>query len=169
MKICKAWFVVALAGVVGCSTATTPAAAGDNAATVKLADVALDLNLTLDTTDARAIVAAKLPDDKPGNGGDWKCRLIHSDPETEPFAEFVRHVDPGALLVLVNLTGDPLTFKFGGQLFVEKGFSFTLENEEIKILKVKEGISVPADSSAAPLELDAPCFETLPGPIVPIP
>lgn len=169
MRIRRALMGVVCAAMAAVSSTGSPVTAAERSATVKLSDVALDLNISLDTTGARAIVAAEIKEDLPGANGVRPCRLIHTGPDKAAFDQFVRHIDPGALLVLVNLTGEAVTFTFGGQLFVEKGQSFTVESDEIKILTVRDDIEVPGDSPAAKLELDAVCFETLPGPIVPVP
>lgn len=129
-------------------------------------------------TNARAIVAARIPDDRPKDSsgapmtdGPWPCRLIHSDPMKRSLGEFSLHVNKGALLALVNLTGKPAMFGFRQQIFVEGGTSFTLEPNEVKILQVREDASVPETdtvNSDILLSADDGCFGG-PGPKIYVP
>ena len=165
--------------------AAQPANAGEESAIV----VAESINARINTENARAIVLARLPNERPDDGTTWQCRLIHSGPifETDPDftkdAAYVRRIEPGAVLVLVNLTDQHARFKFTGNLFVEQGSAFVLGPDGVKILTVKENIEVaPKDPSSGfkvkaypvpSVDEDgnpiAACKDDLPGPVILIP
>lgn len=183
--------LLVLAAVLIVSAPGTTATAGDTTATVKLSDVALDINLTLDTAGAKAIVAARVESDivRDENGNPlwpqdpmaWPGRLIQPTPEnpetiqiriqdTATNASFIRHIEPGCLLILVNLVDEDVTFQFFADLFVERGRVFKVPADSVKVLKVKDGIHVPADANEAKFLVQSDtAFTGAPGPIMPIP
>ena len=166
------WLLTFATLVVALWCAPAPATADNGDATLRM-DVKLPINLdvTLETGGARAIVVAKLLDDKPDvQGQPWPCRLMHADPDKHSTDPFVLHVEPGALLVLVNLSDETVTFDFGGQLFVEPGTQFTLEPEDLKILATKQGLNIgPGDPGSVIRFAGTDCLDQLPGPVIYLP
>jgi hypothetical protein len=147
----------------------------EKTAAVKLSDIIMNLDVTLSTGNARAIVAAQLPIRKPASSTDqWPGNLIYPDPEelnqavdpNTPTPDFVRVIEPGSLLVLVNLTEHPVQFTFDGYYFVEESKEFTVEADGVKILAVRK------DAQVEPKELfrvEGEAFRILPGPWILIP
>ncbi len=117
----------------------------------------------------RAIVAARLLDDKPDSGGVWKGRLISMDTAVSSASNYVRHVDPGAKLVLVNLCDEPVKFTFHESL-LEEGYVFTVPMDGVVTVTVKTGVEVGNGNDKSKFSVSSDTyFSSLPGPHVFIP
>jgi hypothetical protein len=117
----------------------------------------------------RAIVVARLKDDKPLGGGVWKGRIISPDPNMGKGDGYFRHVEPGAPLVLVNLCDEAVTFTFS-QNILEEGYVFTVPADGVMTVSVKPGVVITDtdDGRFFTVSSDS-AFSGLPGPFILIP
>jgi hypothetical protein len=144
--------------------------AEDETAIVKFKDLTFDFDVRIDSTNATAIVAAKIKEDETSTG-QWPCRLIHHNPNLPVSTDIEAHVTPGSILALVNHTPGDATFTFNKYVFVEEKLVFTVKQNGIKLLRVREDASIKiGDDPEKYFKMESTgCTNTLPGPVILIP
>ena len=125
------------------------------------------------TGATRALVVIQA--EKPRPDGIRVCSLLPQERDPTGDLQPMRHLDPGATLVLVNLSDVVVDFVFGtDDLFVE-GRTFRLGPDEVRMVTARHRTvspDTPVSSLVNVYDMSNPkksCFVDLPGPVMLLP